>query len=216
LAGPPLHARLAVGLDEQLHFRFRSDLGADIAAIEHGATRLQGEVALQLEQGPADFGNGGNLRGQRPGFGGLQWGRIAAGDGDIEVVRRSDGRVREIGGVFAPGDGDADRAIEQPGVEMRQAVMSRKAGGQRALARSGRSIHGDDHGAGSLCISIGPNPEQCGLPAAIRLNRRQVCCVLSWPCAVEPSPAATTPRQWAGGATGTGPHFRFDRAGLST
>ena len=59
--GPPLHARLAVGLDEQLHLGFGRDLGADIATIEHGAARLQGEAPLQLEQRLPDIWNGGDL-----------------------------------------------------------------------------------------------------------------------------------------------------------
>ena len=39
----------------------------------------------------------------------------------------------------------ADDAIEEAGVEIGQAVVRREPRGERALARSGRPVDGDDH-----------------------------------------------------------------------
>ena len=66
-------------------------------------------------------------------------------DSGLDVVQTLVGLQQACGG----------RAIEQAGVEMRQAVVRRQAPGDRALARSGRTVDGDDHGSAAprRCIN---------------------------------------------------------------
>ena len=124
--------------DEKLHWRIGENHSADIPPIQHGA--LSGaEAALEIEQGSAHGGDGGDLAGGHVGQGAAQ---IAA--------REVFGRERAsfgfshagILGVYAAiQHAPANGAIEQAGIEVRQAKFGCQAAGQRALARGGRAIN---------------------------------------------------------------------------
>ena len=65
--------------------------------------------------------------------------------GQAESARGGD-RRRLVGDVAILGhEGRGGRAIEEPGVQVRQAVVGGQAPRDRALARCGRAVDGDDH-----------------------------------------------------------------------
>jgi len=53
----PPRPGLRRGNDEDLHVRLGADHGSNVAAVEHRAGRLRGEVALELEQRGAHLRN---------------------------------------------------------------------------------------------------------------------------------------------------------------
>ena len=127
--------------DEKLHPRIGEDHGADIPPIQHSA--LSGaEAALEIKQGCAHGGDGGDLAGGHVSQGTAQiascevFGRERAGLGF-----RHAGILRVYATIkHAPANG----AIEQAGIEVRQAKLGSQTPGKRALARGGRAIHGDN------------------------------------------------------------------------
>ena len=107
-----------------------------------------GEAALQLDEGRADAGKDGDL-------GGGVAGRVAA-EGGIADGGKREGTRGSLGrsgvGRIAAGleHGMAHCAVEEPGVEVRQIEVLGEPACERALARGGRAVHRDDHGAAIL------------------------------------------------------------------
>ena len=136
-AVPPAapRARLQAGGHEQLRRRVGKDHGADVAAVEHGAA-LGGEVALEVEQRrahPGDRGHGGRGGvGRRAAQIGRAPDRAAAAPGRPPRRRRV-GRIA-AGVQHAAADG----AVQQAGVEIRQAQRGGEPARERALARRRR------------------------------------------------------------------------------
>eukprot|EP00873_Tetraselmis_striata_P032034 jgi/Tetstr1/452298/TSEL_039334.t1 len=60
LAGAAVGADFGIGDDKELGVGFGGDRGADIAAIEHGAERVGGEIALEGKEGFAHAGEDGD------------------------------------------------------------------------------------------------------------------------------------------------------------
>ena len=120
--------------DENLNVGIGTDDGADIAAVEHGAGRLGGEVALKGEQRRAHLGMAETIEAASPTAWRLERGfvearrieRLGGGDRGGLVVRAAAGIEQRFG----------HRAIDQPGVEMAQAVMRGEPLAERALARA--------------------------------------------------------------------------------
>src|SRR5690606_929217 len=144
LTGPAFHARLAVGLDEQLDVGVRADFRADIATVEHGAARLRRELPLEGKERRADLGNDGHPGGHGAGLRRRQGVPVAQGLG-VEAAGCGNGARHEFGALFNALDSAADRTVEQAGVEMGQAVVVGKAGSQGSLARRGWAVYGDNH-----------------------------------------------------------------------
>ena len=96
---PAAGAHLRRGGDENLNVGIRADDGADIAAVEHGAGRLGGKIALEGDERRAHFGNGGDDRGRLAHRVGLERGlvearrieRLGGGDRGGRVVRAAAG-----------------------------------------------------------------------------------------------------------------------------
>ena len=140
----PLGADLRRCLDEQFGVGIRCDHGADVAAVEDGAACLAGEALLALHQRCADERVGGDDGGELADLIAAQRG---VGEQRIVKVAGGDG-VGLFGGVeFQATDGQRHGAVQQPGVEVRQAVMTRESLGDGALARCGGAVDGDDHAA---------------------------------------------------------------------
>src|SRR5262249_42555183 len=68
----------------------------------------------------------------------------------VERFRDGDGCFHIVETVAALEHGFGHRAIDEPGVEMRQAVMRGKLPGERALAGGSRPVDGNDHRGGSV------------------------------------------------------------------
>ncbi len=127
---------------KQLGVGIGCDDGADIAPVEHGTARLMREAALAVEQGGPHQWMRRDDRGIFADLVAAQFGileqmivEIAGGDG-IGLDRRVEFQPHHIG---------RDRAIKQPGVEMRQPVPLGERAGDGALARCGGPVDGDDH-----------------------------------------------------------------------
>jgi hypothetical protein len=124
--------------DEKLHWRIGEDHGADIPPIQH-STLSGAEAALEIEQGSAHGGDSGDLAG----------GHVCQGTAQI-AAREVFGRERAslsfghagILGVYAAiQHAPTNGAVEQAGIEVRQAKFGCQAPGQRALARGCRAIN---------------------------------------------------------------------------
>jgi hypothetical protein len=63
----------------------------------------------------------------------------------VEPTRRRNRPVGEVRCIDRPRHGQPHGAVEQPRIEVRQPVMPGEPQCERALSRSGRSIHCDDH-----------------------------------------------------------------------
>src|SRR5579885_2377722 len=157
LFGPPPGAFLAAGGDEQLHVGVGADHRADVAAVEHRALRLPGEASLEGEQGGSFLQNGGDHRGGAAD-------RLVAQARIVEQRRVEAARRRRGGfgiGRIAAGGEHAQRrgAVEPPGIEMGQAELCGEVSRQRALARGGRAVDGDDEAAPHrISASSAPSP----------------------------------------------------------
>ena len=143
LPRPPFHPRLAVGLDEQFYVGVRADDRADVTPVQDGTVGLGGKSPLVVEQRLSHRSDDSDLRGQVTDLGREQ--KLRLDVGLVEVFRRSNGADFELVLALIGLHGAADGAIEQAGIEVRQRVVPGEARGQRALARSGGSIHGNDH-----------------------------------------------------------------------
>src|SRR5690606_19928217 len=137
-----LRTGLHAGGDKQLHIGLGRDHGADIAPVEHGPAGLKREAALALVQRLAHGRVDRDAARQPPcRFAAQLW----IGQQPVRKGRRGE-RVAGIVGVAAVEEHLAsDGAIEQPGVEVRQAVMRGEGAGDGAFARGGGSVDGDDH-----------------------------------------------------------------------
>ena len=138
--------------DEQFDVGARRNDGADIAAVEHSAGCFHGELALIAHQRLAHLGDRRNHR-RRLGDGLLlqrsvvEFFRIER-DRDLDGAR---GVVERIAGLKHP---FADGAVQQPGVEMVQAVNLSEVARDRALAGGRRPVDGDDHDKSALRVRI--------------------------------------------------------------
>ena len=163
------------GGDEQLHPRVRTDDGADVAPVEHRTLRRFGEAPLPGQQSSADLRHRGDPRGRlahRP----LPQARVGQ-----PLRRQVGGRPRRRPRVVevAPRveQGQRDRAVEQTGIEMRQAVMQGEPLGERALARGGRAVDGDDEGRvvpvhGDIIRDHAAAPSSIRAPSASMVGRK--------------------------------------------
>src|SRR5580704_15443161 len=136
-------AHFGAGDDKQLYVGAGGDDGSDIAAVEHGAGRFHGKLALVAHQRLAHLGDRCDHR-RRLGDG-LQFQGIVVEFLRIERHRRLDGArgiVERIAGIEHR---FAHRAVKQSGIEMMQPVDLGQVARDRAFARGGRSIDGDDH-----------------------------------------------------------------------
>ena len=127
-AGPDL----GVGNDEDLHVGVRADHGTDVAAIEHGARRIGGELPLKIQQYLAQFRKS---RDHRSGV--AHDLRLQGGVSEffgIELKRRRDGEhlVCQVGAGIQQRLGD--RAVDHAGIEVTIAVMVGEPLAERALA----------------------------------------------------------------------------------
>ena len=128
---------------EDLRLRVRKHDGADVAPVDHGAGRRAAELALEGEQRGAHLRYGGNEGRGLPHRMPLQRGLVEARG--IERARRRDRRRHVIEPLRRFEHRLGDRAIDQPAVEVAQAVMPGKAFRERALARRRRAVDGNDH-----------------------------------------------------------------------
>jgi hypothetical protein len=91
-----------------------------------------------------------------------------------EAAPRGRRRIVEVGALVD--QGERDGAIEQAGIEMRQPVMQGEALCERALARGGRAVDGDDEGAVSLHGAIirdhAAAPSSMRAPSASMVGRK--------------------------------------------
>src|SRR5580704_9234697 len=136
-------AHFGAGDDEQLYVGAGGYDGADIAAVEHGAGGFHGKLALVAHQCLAHLGDRRDHR-RRLGDD-LQFQGIIVEFLRIERHRRFDGARSVVERIAGIEHRLAHGAIEQPGVEMMQPVDLGEVPRDRALARGGRSVDGDDH-----------------------------------------------------------------------
>src|SRR5215472_11995602 len=125
LEGATARAHLRRCGDEDLHVRVGEDDGSDVATVEHGAGGRASETALKRQHCLAHLGDGRDQRSRRAH-------RLA-----LERRRGQTGGIDRLG--------RRHRAIDQPGVEVAQAIVGGKPLAERPLARGRRPVDGDDH-----------------------------------------------------------------------
>ncbi len=134
----PAGADLRRRRDEEFYRGVGRDDRADVAAVEHGARSLMGEGDLVGFERRAHFRDGGGLAGALAGFAAPEGvvGQQGGGDQRPGLRRRNASHMRQM----------ADGAVQQAGIEKRQAVIGGDYAGQSALSGSGRPIEGDKEG----------------------------------------------------------------------
>ncbi len=151
----PLARAPAAGGDEQLGVGIGGDNRADVAPVEHARR-------------PAGIGEGAaGAQGARHAPSGMPRNRGCASGpasserrpGSLEQIDIGRSQAASIaaalsGSPSARATTNSDRAIEQAGIEMRQAVMRGECPRDRALARGGRAIDSNDH----LAFPAAPEP----------------------------------------------------------
>ena len=147
LAKAPVSPRVERGGDEQLHIRIGADHRADIAPVEHCAAGLLREGPLAFEQRRAHLRVDRDTTGKPPDCLAAQF---RVGQQTVGEVRRSKSIRLAVGVASCELHLPPDRAVEQAGIEMRQAEMRGYGLGKSALAAGGGSVDGDDHGASCL------------------------------------------------------------------
>ena len=140
----PLGAGARIGDDEELDVGIGRDVGADVAAVEHGAAGLPGEGALALQKRRPDRRIGGNARRDlryrlAPQFLiGRVEPQVAARAQRLELVRRVAAPAPQV---------ERDRAVKQAGVHVRQSEMLRQRAGDRPLPACRGAVDRDDEGS---------------------------------------------------------------------
>ena len=129
--------------DENLHVGVGADHGADVAAVEHGAGRRRGELLLEFEQGRAHVRDRRDDRRRLADLVALERDLVEACG--IDRLRRGNGARLVVGVVAGIEQRLRHRAVQQPGVEMAQAVVRGELLAERAFSRSRRSVDRDDH-----------------------------------------------------------------------
>ena len=142
-----LGADLGRGGDIELGDGVRGDDRADIATVQNGAAGLTGEVLLQLQKRGAHARIAGDPAGRLARMT-LGQARIVRQAGEVQRQGRRLGcsRVAQIPPRVQ--HRQTHRAIQQAGVQMRQAIVRRQTGGDSALARGGGAVDGDDERLG--------------------------------------------------------------------
>jgi hypothetical protein len=127
--------------DEKLYLGVRENHRADISPIQHRALGCA-EASLEIKQGRAHRGDGRDLTGSHVSQGPAQiTARKVFGGQRACLCFRDAGILRVYATIkHAP----ANRAVEQAGIEVRQAKLGSQAPGERALARGGGAINGND------------------------------------------------------------------------
>ena len=124
------------------HLRIGRDHRSDVAAVDHRAGLGGGKAALQRDQRRAHLGDGGDDGG---GLGDLVGFQVVLGEAGGIIGLRRGNRGRPVIEPALDHHRHADPAIEQPAVEMLEAVMSGEPLGDGALAGGRRAVDGDDH-----------------------------------------------------------------------
>ena len=136
----PLGALVEAGGNEQLGRGIRQNDRADVSPVQHCASGC--ERALPLQQGRAHLGVCCDDRGEAADFRFTQI--VSLKIGDFQILRQPRHTVA-ICGEDALLDGQrGNRAVEQAGVQMPNAVMRCQFPGDSALARGGGAVDGDD------------------------------------------------------------------------
>ena len=103
--------------------------------------------------------------GEAAGFLGAQFGVEQQAVGE---AARGEGVAAVVGVTAVEEHLPPDRAVEQPGVEMRQAEVRGESLGDGTLARGSGAVDGDDHSYGSPGKTILPSPEASKKPTLCR------------------------------------------------
>ena len=140
LAHAALRADFGRGGDEQLHLGVGGDDRADVAPVEDRSAGLAGELPLAFEQCRADRRIGRDRRGDaRHRFAA----QFLVGGVDAQHVARPQS-LELVAGIAAPAPQvERHRAVEQPGVHVRQAVVPRDGAGDGPLPARRRSVDRD-------------------------------------------------------------------------
>src|SRR5271154_679161 len=156
-----LRPRRRAGGDEDLHVCFRTDDRADVPAVEDRAAWPGCERALRLDERRANAGHRRND--------GRSLAHLACAQRRIvEIAEAQSPRSRNRRGfvvkvAVVSDEGGRDRAVKQPGIEMRQPVMRRNPARDRAFTRGRGAVDGDDHRE--------PPASPGSLPSAALLDR---------------------------------------------
>ena len=137
---PPAGALSDTRGDEQFYLCIGEDHGADIPPVQH-RTLSGAKAALEIKQGSAHGGDGGNLARRHVSERAAQ---ITA----REVLRRQRagfcfGDAGILGVYAAIQNAPANGAIQQASIQIGQAKLRGQAAGERALARGGGAINRD-------------------------------------------------------------------------
>ena len=128
--GPHLRGRGYVDLNVGI----RADHRADVAAVEHGAGRAGGEVALELPQRGPHLRDAGHDGGRLPGAWVAQVGIVQGGG--IEAARGGHGGLHVVEPGAAPQHVASNRAVEEARIEVVEPEAVGDALAERAFARA--------------------------------------------------------------------------------
>ncbi len=149
--------------DEQLGGRVRRDHRADVAPVDHRARLARGEGALHVQEGAAHPGVHGHPARGLAGCPVAQGGIFQVGD--VQRLGHRPGRVLVVKVAACVGQQYADGPVQQPGIQVRQAVRPGEAGRDRPLAGGGRTVDGDHEAHSTLPVPGLSRPETPRCPS---------------------------------------------------
>src|SRR5215467_8235985 len=238
--GATVRAHLRRRGDEDLHVRVGEDDGSDVATVEHGAGGRASETALKRQHRLAHLGDGRDQRSRRAHRLALE--RRLVETGGIDRLGGGHRARAIVGGVAGIEQGFRHRAVDQPGVEVAQAIVGGELLAERPLARGRRPVDRDDHERsapsphikaekpGKLVAMMAASSTRTGLSLAKPMTRNAMAMRWSmWvvtvpppaarplPCTIRSSPSISTSTPFAArpAATAASRSDSFTRNSLS-
>ena len=164
-----LRPRRRAGGDKDFHRRLRTNHCADVAPVQNRAAGTRGKRPLRFDQrGPHPRHRGDHRGGLR---------HLTAAErrfvevGKPQTPRRRDRRLLVVEVATLGDQRRGGRAIKKPSIQVRKPVMGREPPRDRAFARSGRTVDGDDHPQalpGTVCPrrALKIHARRCRAPAS--------------------------------------------------
>ena len=176
LVEPAPGAHLGARRDVELHVGIGADHRADVAAVEHRAGRLSGEVALLFDQDAPHARDDRHLRGRLADRMRRQHGAVELRQ--IDLARRGLGGRGVVQRQAVRQQRMRDGAVGQAGVEMVEVIVVGKPARQRALAGAGGPVDGDDQRPFTRPASM--TSISAPSPAISPMNSGKLVAIIAW------------------------------------